>query len=85
MVDIRFSVGNCDACRTRYDANGNRIYCDASDCVYTGSPSYNAGGLMVDPSVSTVEGCRVACQQYGSCSFFSWELEARARALEPPE
>ena len=81
MVDIRFSVGNCYSCRTRYDADGNRIYCEVSDCVYTSSPSYNAGGLMVDPSVSTVEGCRIACQEYGPCEYFSWESEVAQQLL----
>ena len=88
MVNIIFDKGNCDACTSRYEADGvTRKYCDPKDCVYTSSPGYNAGGLAVDAAVGTVEGCRAACQADPACEFFSWESEVRrlcAAHASPP-
>lgn len=81
MVNIIFEKGDCAGCTERYDSDGERIYCDASDCPYTSNPSYNGGTLQVDPSVGTVEGCRAACQADSKCEYFSWEDEARAPRL----
>ena len=67
MKNIIFDKGDCSACAE----SGT---CDASMCVYTSNPGYNAGTLSVDASVSTVEGCQAACVADNACEFFSWEL-----------
>lgn len=77
MVNIIFDKGDCSACAS----TGT---CAASDCVYTRNPSYNAGTLSVNPSVSTVDGCRAACQADPTCEFFSWENEVGGRASPLP-